>query len=32
MNLRDIFFLWQGEALRIRLLRLKVAEKEHGGR
>ncbi|VTN01578.1 Uncharacterised protein [Raoultella planticola] len=32
VNLRDIFFLFQEEVLRIRLLRLKVAEKKHGGR
>jgi hypothetical protein len=32
VKLRDIFFLLQGEVLRIRPLRLKVAEKKHGGR
>jgi hypothetical protein len=32
VKLRDIFFLAKGEVLRIRPLRLKVAEKKHGGR
>ena len=32
VNLRDFFFLWTEEVLRIRPLRLNVAEKKHGGR
>ncbi|ART06473.1 hypothetical protein B8O08_16870 [Klebsiella variicola] len=32
VNLRDFFFLCAGEVLRIRPLRLNVAEKKHGGR